>query len=59
MHIKSSETLASLKNQVGKVDIENLPKTDTCKNCHLCNHKNSAAGRVSKFVCLFFRQLGS
>ena len=34
MHIKSSVTLASLKNQVRKVDIENLLRTDSCKNCH-------------------------
>ena len=29
-HIKSSETLASFKNQVRKVDIENLLRTVTC-----------------------------
>ena len=37
IHIKSSLTLASFKNEVRKVDIENLIRTDTCKNCHLCN----------------------
>ena len=37
MHIKSSVTLASFKNQVRKVDNENRIKTDTCKNSHLCN----------------------
>ena len=37
IHIKSSVTLASLKNHVRKVDIENLLRTDSCKNCHLCN----------------------
>ena len=36
-HLKSSLTLASLKNRVRKVDIENLIRTDTCKNRHLCN----------------------
>ena len=35
IHIKSSVTLESLKNQVRKVDIENLLGTDTCKKCHL------------------------
>ena len=37
IHIKSSLTLASFKNQVRNVDLENLVRTDTCKNCHLCN----------------------
>ena len=37
IHIKSSVTLASLKNQMRKVDIENLLRTDSCKKCHLCN----------------------
>ena len=36
-HLKSSLTLASFKSRVRKVDIENLIRTDTCKNCHLCN----------------------
>ena len=36
-HIKSSVMLASFKNQVRKVDIESLLRTDkVCKNCHLC-----------------------
>lgn len=30
MHIDSSETLATFKNQVRKVNIENLLRTDTC-----------------------------
>ena len=38
MRIKSSETLASFKNQqVREVDIENHPRTLTCKNSNLCN----------------------
>ena len=36
-HLKSSLTLASFKNRVRKVDIENLIRTDTYRNCHLCN----------------------
>ena len=27
----------TFKNQVRKVDIENLLRTDICKNCHKCN----------------------
>ena len=30
IHIKSSLTLTSFKNQVREVDIENLIRTDTC-----------------------------
>ena len=37
IHINGSLTLASFKNQVRNADLENLARTDTCKNCHLCN----------------------
>lgn len=47
MHIKSSETLASFKNQVREVDIENLLRTVTC------TVTLNGAGRVSEFVYLF------
>ena len=36
-NLKSSLTLASFKNRVRKADTENLIRTDTCRNCHLCN----------------------
>ena len=39
-HIQHKEfcnRLTSFKNQVRKVDIESLFRTDTCKSCHLCN----------------------
>ena len=54
MHIKSSVTLTSFKNQVRKVDIENLQleltpvRTVTCTSVIL-----NGVGRVSEFVSLF------
>ena len=59
IHIKSSVTLASLKNHVRKVDIENLLRSEptsvrsvTCVTLRIINE----AGRVSEFVylCLIF-----
>ena len=43
-HLKSSLTLASFKNRVRKVDIENLIRTDTCVTLRIINE----AGRVSE-----------
>jgi len=48
-HIKSSETLASFKNKVRKVDIENLLKTVTCATLRIMGW----AGFLSLCVCVF------
>ena len=50
MHSKSSLTLASLKNQVRKVDIEDTLRTVTCVTLRIINE----AGRVSEFVYFSF-----
>ena len=49
MRITSSVTLASFKNQVRKVDNENLPGTGKSVTLRIIN----GAGQVSKFVYLF------
>ena len=49
-HIKSSETLASFKNPVRKVDIENLLRTVTCATLRIMWW----AGFLSLSTCVFF-----
>ena len=41
MHIKSSVTLASLKNHVRKVDTENLIRNDTLRTVQMCNSESN------------------
>ena len=59
MHIKSSLTLASLKNHVRKVHVENLIRNDTLRTAVTCVTLRiiNEAGRVSEFAyfsCLIF-----
>ena len=56
MHIKSSLTLASLKNHVRKVHIENLIRNDTLRTAVTCVTLTiiNEAGRVSEFAYFSF-----